>query len=139
MNRIYKLSFLFYRIILISIIPVFFISKFAVGSSGHNSDMQFSDYLLLLFSVFTSILFFLLNEIEVRFKKLLIWIIVCFISASICFLFTGLFDFWKLYQKHNFFIGDTVSVVIVLALIMLSMLVLIGFLKNRFQKEVAKI
>lgn len=132
MDRVYKSSFILYRIILISIIPVFFISKFAVGSAGHNSDARFSDYLLLLFSIFTSALFIFFNKIEIRFKKLVSKIIICLISVSMFLLLIGLFDFWKLYQKQNFVIGDTVSIAIILAIIMLNILVLLGFIKNKF-------
>lgn len=134
MNKIYKISFHVYRIILILTLPLFFLAKFIVGVAGHNSRIEITDYFLLLFIILTPTLLTILNKVdkaEIVYRNILCFTVIGLISISIVFLFYGLYDFWLLYYDQKFGIGDTVPVAIILLLITLSATLLVGLVKNR--------
>jgi hypothetical protein len=134
MSRIYKVSFHIYRIILISIIPIYFFCKFIVGMAGHNSEIEITDYLLLAFAILTPTLLTVLSKtdkVEIALRNTLRFIIIGLVLISIGFLFYGLYDSWLLYQDQNFGIGDNIPVAIILLLITLSSILLVGLAKNK--------
>ena len=134
MNRIYKISFQIYRIILILALPTFLFTNFLVAKAGHNSPMKIDDYFLLGFVILVPTLLTILiktDKAKISLRKTIRFVIIGLISTSMGFFFYGLYDSWLLYQDQNFGIGDTIPVAIIIFLIALSFLLLVGLAKNR--------
>ena len=134
MNRIYKISFQIYRIILILALPTFLIANFLVAAAGHNSPMKIDDYFLLGFVILVPTLLTILiktDKAKFRFRKTIRFVIIGLISISIVFFFYGLYDFWLIYQNRNFGIEDNIPVTIIMFFIALSSMLLVGLAKNR--------
>ena len=134
MNRVYKISFQVYRIILISILPLFFFAQFMVGTAGHNSKTETTDYFLLAFAILTPILLTILSKLDntkVILRKRIRFILIILILTSIGFLIYGLYDSLLVYQNGNFNSGDSIAVSIIIALIALSSTIIVGLTKNK--------
>lgn len=134
MNKVYKNSFNIYRAILIITAPIFLVGNFLVGLGGHNSELKFTDYLIVGFTIITPILltiFIKTHNDKITIRNTIRNAIMVLIVLSIASLFYGLYDSWLLYQDQNFGIGDTIPVVIIIFLIALSSLLLVGLAKNR--------
>ena len=105
-----------------------------VGMGGHNSQIEITDYFLLVFAILTPTLLTVLNKVDnakITLKNILRFIAISLVSASIAYLFYGLHDFWLLYQDGNFGTGDNIPVTIIILLIGLSSTLVVGLLKNR--------
>ena len=134
MNRIYKISFYVYRIILVLIVPLIFFAKLMVGAAGHNSKVEITDYFIFIFVILTPILLTAFKKIDhtkITRRKILRFSTIVLVTVSIIFLLYGLYDFYILYQELNFGIGDNIPVAIIILLITLSSTLLVGLVKNR--------
>lgn len=134
MKNTYTLSFHLYRTILFLVVPLFLIGNFMIGSAGHNSSLQLSDYLILAFSLLTPIVLTIVKKIDTKetltgktfnlFAKLLV-----LLGAII--LLIGMYEQLKIYLKIGFTIGAVVTVIVLLSLLILSLILLMGLLKNK--------
>lgn len=134
MKNTYTLSFHLYRTILCLVVPLFLIGNFMIGSAGHNSSLQLSDYLILAFSLLTPIVLTIVKKIDTKetltgktfnlFAKLLV-----LLGAII--LLIGMYEQLKIYLKIGFTIGAVVTVIVLLSLLILSLILLMGLLKNK--------
>lgn len=135
MNQIFKYSFLIYRAILILIVPLLFVGKFMTGMAGHNPPLKATDYLVFCFIIFASGLLIVLPKIDrvrITLRTIIRNILIVLIAIHILYLFYGLYDIWQLYQHHNFTTADNIPLVIIYVLILLSSLLIIGLIKNKF-------
>jgi hypothetical protein len=133
-NKIYKITFNIYRMVLISIVPLYFIFNFMDGIGGHNSTIKNSEYLLLIFIFFTVTFLTLLNnteKIKTTLRNFLRFSLVGLILINIGFLILELNNLFTLYKKHNFGIGDNIPVIIIIFLIFLCSILMIGIINNK--------
>ena len=132
MNRIFKISFQIYRIILILIIPIYFLSKFLVGVAGHNPPTSNSEYLFLCFSFLALIALMTIRKSKnISLKKSLVVFISIFVVVGIVLTFCGLYDAWILYRNQNFGFGDNIPVAIMICFIFISVTFLVGLIKDK--------
>jgi hypothetical protein len=135
MNQIFKYSFLIYRAILILMLPLLFIGKFITAMCGHNTPLKVSDYLVFYLIVFTSLLLILLpkiDKVKIALRTTIRNILILLITINILYLLYGLYDMWQLYHHRNFTTADNIPLAIMYFLIVLSFLLLIGLIKNKF-------
>lgn len=127
----YKVSFHIYRIVLIAVIPLYFFAKFMVGTAGHNSNVEITDYFVAVFVILTSVLLLIFQKSNKK-RNDLRFAIVVLLAINIAFFVYQLYDFWLLYKRQNFGMADNIPVAIIMFLIVLCSIVISGLLKNKF-------
>lgn len=134
MKNIYTLSFHLYRTILFLVVPLFLIGNFMIGSAGHNSSLQLSDYLILAFSLLTPIVLTIVKKIDTKETltgKTFNLIAKLLVLLGAIILLIGIYEQLKIYLKIGFTTGAVVTVIVLLSLLILSLILLMGLLKNK--------
>ncbi len=134
MKNKYILSFQIYRTILFLLLPVFLFGIFMVGTAGHNSNMKISDYFIFAFIITTSIVLTTLKKLDNKEnlkRKTLNLTAKLLVTLGVIILLFGIFEQIKMYLKNSFTIGDIITTIILLSLIILSIILLIGLIKNK--------
>lgn len=134
MDKIYKICFHTYRVLLLLALPTYLISYFLVGAAGHNSTVKIENLVLLGFLIIVPTLLTILVKTrnpENKLKKALRIILVALISISVLFLFYGLYDFWSLFQNDRSDIGDFTPILFIMFFVALSSVLLVGLAKNK--------
>lgn len=134
MKNTYTLSFHLYRTILFLVVPLFLIGNFMIGSAGHNSSLQLSDYLILAFSLLTPIVLTIVKKIDTKETltgKTFNLIAKLLVLLGAIILLIGIYEQLKIYLKIGFTTGAVVTVIVLLSLLILSLILLMGLLKNK--------
>ncbi len=134
MKNTYTLSFHLYRTILCLVVPLFLIGNFMTGSAGHNSSLQLSDYLILAFSLLTPIVLTIVKKIDTKETltgKTFNLIAKLLVLLGAIILLIGIYEQLKIYLKIGFTTGAVVTVIVLLSLLILSLILLMGLLKNK--------
>ena len=131
MRYVYKICSIVYRLLLILVIPMIFIAKIIVGSAGHNSDYNCSDYLASAFIVITvttmTILSFM-DDQKSQIKNGLRYAAVTFVSISIVFEIYGLYE---MLRDTEFTAGENVLTASIFLFSIISSIVLWGLMKDK--------
>ena len=134
MKNSYQISFQLYRAVLVLIFILFFISKFLVGVGGHNSNIEKSEILLLIFLLFSFFIFFVLRKSDAskrQFKNLIRFISIALVLMGCVFSLLQLKEIWQLMQEQNFTIYGVIPLVIILLFNVLSGFFIAGLVKNK--------
>lgn len=134
MKNKYILCFKIYRTILFLLLPLFLFAIFMVGTAGHNSNMKNSDYFIFAFIIITSIVLTTLKKIDNKENlkgKTLNLTAKLLVTLGVIIVLFGIFEQIKIYLKNSFTIGDIITTIILLSLIILSVILLIGLIKNK--------
>ncbi len=105
-----------------------------VGTAGHNSNMKISDYFIFAFIITTSIVLTTLKKLDNKEnlkRKTLNLTAKLLVTLGVIILLFGIFEQIKMYLKNSFTIGDIITTIILLSLIILSIILLIGLIKNK--------
>ncbi|WP_339888405.1 hypothetical protein [uncultured Flavobacterium sp.] len=134
MKKTYILTFQIYRIILFLFLPLYIIAVFIVGTAGHNPNLKFLDFSFFGFIILTPIVLTIFKNTannETVIKKTLNSSSIILVLIGILIFIFEILEQVKFYKKDNFTNGDVITTIILITLTFLSIILLIGLIKNK--------
>jgi hypothetical protein len=99
------------------------------GFAGHNTPLEISDYIFIVYSILTAFLLTLFLQKENSIVRILLLIVI---TIALLFSFYGLYDL--LFPFRTFTQNDFIPLTILLLFIGLISIVWMGLLKNKTEK-----
>lgn len=124
MPKLFRYSFVVYRLLMILAIAIFFIARLMAGFAGHNTPFEITDYILLGYEIVTAFLLTLLLQKESSIVRILLLILI---TITLPLLFYGLYEIIFPVQKFN--PNDFIPLTILILFIGLTSVVWIGLYK----------
>jgi hypothetical protein len=115
-------------------VPLSLFGDFMAGTAGHHSNLQISDYCIFAFIITTPIVLTVVKKLDNKATLLgrtLNLIAKLLVILGVIILLVGLFEQVQMYIKNSFTIGDMLTTLILLSLLVLSLLTLVGLIKNK--------
>lgn len=127
MDKLFTLCFNIYRFLLFFLFPFFIFGIIMSGIGGHNSNLNYTDYIFLGFILITPIVltYFKRTKSKKNNRITLKWISSFLILIGIIIVCVGIFDQVLLYKENNFNSGDSFVSFLLLLSITLSIIVLV--------------
>lgn len=133
MNSIYKISFLVYRLILLILMPLFFISIFFVGFAGHSPNFNFIDVAIILYFVITLIILTIFKNLSRKSSLLtkINFISFCLVLPSVFIVLYNSYNQITFLINKEFKLGDLIVVILLITFLFLCIVLNFGFLKSK--------
>jgi uncharacterized membrane protein YiaA len=133
MDKLFTLCFNIYRFLLFFLFPFFIFGMIMYGIGGHNSNLNYTDYIFLGFILITPIVltYFKRTKSKKNNRIILKWTSSILVLIGIIIICIGFFNQVLLYKENNFNSGDSFITFLLLLSITLSTIVLVGLMNDK--------